>query len=598
MVDRIPFLALTGISVLLCGAHLVVPFGLTDIGAITISILILTVACLLYRAKRDRREAEQARLETVAIAEQHRRAADELRNRNNWLRMTEALAHVGHWRLDLTDDSLFWSDETYAIHGWSRDRQPKLEDALSVYHEDDRAHVAEAVETARETGRPYTFRARLVRPDGEIRHVEAVAKTQLDEMGDTTALFGVFADRTDEFHMRQALVEAGDKAFSAANAKTTFLATMSHEIRTPMNGLVGFADLLLRSDLPEREHQFAEMIAGSARAMTLLLNDILDISKIEAGELSVKQEPTDISHVIEHVARLVEPEVREKGLQLELDVAPSVPRSCLTDPLRLRQILSNLVGNAVKFTERGFISIKAECREGALVVVVQDSGIGIAEKDREQIFDAFAQADAMPSYEKGGTGLGLAISRQLAELLGGTLILESSIGEGSSFTVNVPVTAIAAQMPAERANNENKVPTEKPGNDGLRVLVAEDYDINQMLVQAMADQAGIEVALAEDGEVAVAMAERAEAEGKPFSMVMMDLQMPNMDGYEAVRQLRANGFDAERLPIVAMTANAFPEDLEKCLEVGMQAHLAKPVSFEDFRKTIEQWSAPAIPKAA
>ena len=541
---------------------------------------------LLLRENSLRRTMESA-------VRQARDDAQLYRKKNEWLRMTESLAHVGHWRMTFSDNQLYWSDEIYRIQGWPRDRELVLEEALDVYHPDDRKVVEEAVETARLTGKPYSFRARLLRPDGEIRHVEAVAKTEIAEDGTPIAMFGVFADRTEEYAMHQALIKASDEAFSAAIAKSTFLANMSHEIRTPMNGVMGFADLLCRSDLPAREHQYAELIRDSAKAMTLLLNDILDLSKIDAGELEMREEPTDIAHLARHVTRLVEPQAREKNLAVELSVSPDIPRLCLTDPLRLRQIVSNLMGNAVKFTESGFVAMSLMWADEELAIEVRDSGVGIAEEEQKLVFDAFAQAGSTSYSSHGGTGLGLAISRQLAGLLGGTLTLRSKLGEGSIFRLSIPAPGVSraphAQGQSAAKSSQAAEPGPAPAEARPRVLLAEDYDINQMLVAAMADRAGIDLDVAENGQVALAMVEKAKAEGAPYALLLMDLQMPVMDGLDASIRLRQKGICAEDLPIVAMTANAFPEDVEQCRSAGMQDHLPKPLDFELFRSALGKW---------
>ena len=566
-------------------------FGFSNAGAIVIALLIGVLGMMAWRRSRLLRSEQALRISTEISAEEARREAERCAKQIEWLKMTEALAHVGHWRMSFADNAMFWSDETYRIHGWPKDRPLVLEEALDVYHPEDQDHVVASVEAARTSGKPYSFQARIIRPDGEMRHVEAVAKIENDQNGEPVAMFGVFADRTEEREMHRALIEASDKAFAAAHAKSTFLATMSHEIRTPMNGVLGFADLLRRSELPAREKNYAEMIADSARAMTLLLNDILDMSKIEAGELTMREEATDIAHLVNHVVRLVEPLAREKNLDISLSVSPQVPQFCLVDPLRLRQVLSNLVGNAVKFTSQGFVALKVDWTDDRLHFEVRDSGVGIAEAEQELVFDAFAQASGRSYSAQGGTGLGLAISRQLAELMDGTLNLSSTVGEGSTFTLEIASREVAASrdgvLDGQRGSaSRGGIPTSVGA--GHRVLLAEDYDVNRMLIEAMAEQAGIALDTAENGQVALAMVEKAEAENAPYALVLMDLQMPVMDGLEATRRLRAKGFAGTALPIVAMTANAFPEDIARCNEAGMQGHLAKPLTYEQFCQTLDK----------
>ena len=533
--------------------------------------------------------------------------------RNRWLTMTEALAHVGHWRLDLTDNSLFWSDETFRIHGLEPGTPPPLEQAIEVYHPDDRETVANAVESARRTGEFYRFQARLIRPDGEIRHTEAVAHSELDDSGKPVALFGVFADRTEEVLLRQDLLAARDVAQEAAEAKSGFLARMSHEIRTPMNAVIGFADLLLRGDLDPVQRRQAEFIAESGSNLTLILNDILDLSKIEAGEMALCPEATDLHHHLRRCLQLVDPAAREKNLHLSLDMGKDVPRYVMVDPLRLRQIVSNLLNNALRFTDRGYISLRAEVRDARMLVSVQDSGIGIPEDRQEIIFDSFAQADANTAQQRGGTGLGLSISRQLAAMMDGTLTLQSKPGLGSTFTLEIPLVATetpvapapapapAPLVLADAAGTTEPEVEAEPASArtvGPRVLLAEDFDINQELIMAMAERIGLDMALAVDGVDAVRMVRDAAIEGRPFELVLMDLQMPNMDGLEASRRIREAGFDAETLPIIALTANAFADDIAAARKAGMQEHLAKPLPMDGFEAAIKRWLPGAKRRAA
>ncbi len=549
-----------------------------------IPYLVLAAALLLAIVMRERDIAQ--RIETqidIALAE--------LNEKNRMLLMTEATAHVGHWRLDFADDTIFWSDETYAIHGWTGDAPPPLAEAIDLFHEDDREGVANAVQTARETGQPYVFQARLIRPDGTMRHTEAVAQVETGPDGTPTGLFGVFADRTDEVAMRHDLVAARDKARAAVGAKANFLAKMSHEIRTPMNGVIGFADLLLTTDLTDEQRHHAELIADSGKALTLLLNDILDLSKIEAGELAINGKAIDLHHLLNQNIRLVEPQAREKNVHLELSIADDVPRHIIADPLRVRQVLGNLLNNAVKFTDVGFVAMDVTVRADTLEFAVRDSGIGIAIKRQAHIFDAFTQSEADTAAQRGGTGLGLTICRQLAAKMDGDLTVTSKRGKGSVFTFTMPLKHAQAQ-PTPPITKPDR--NERSATPGHRVLLAEDYDINQMLVAAMGQQCGLQLDIADNGEEAVHMVEDAARNDRPYALVLMDLQMPVMGGLGATRIIRERGFRADDLPIVALTANAFPDDITACLEAGMQSHLAKPLTLQSFELELRRW----LPKTA
>ena len=400
------------------------------------------------------------------------------------------------------------------------------------------------------------------------------------------------------------LRHARERAEQAAVAKSAFLANMSHEIRTPMNGVIGFTELLQASKLDAGQRQQVDMIADSGRAMMRLLNDILDISKVEAGQMEIASEPVDLRHVLSGVVRLMEPSAFTKGLDLQSHVAEGVPALALGDPLRLRQVLLNLVGNAIKFTEQGHVRIAMSAEETGtetlLHIKVEDSGIGIAPERRDSIFDNFAQADTSIARRFGGTGLGLSITRQLVELMGGTIEVSSDHGVGSTFFVRLPLRVAASEH-----RDKGDVPSVASSTRPLappRILIAEDNEINQALMRSMAEKLGYAFRIAPDGGTAVAAVEASFARNEPFDLVLMDVQMPGMDGLEATRRLRDLGFDAKKLPIVALTANAYADDIAACREAGMQHHLAKPMSLALLSETVlrflptEAWSiaSPAV----
>lgn len=391
------------------------------------------------------------------------------------------------------------------------------------------------------------------------------------------------------------LVAARDAAEAAARAKSAFLANMSHEIRTPMNGVIGFTELVLASNVDAQQRRHLELIAESGRSMMRLLNDILDVSKIEAGKMQLADEPVDLRHVIRRSFDLMEPVAQNKGVRLITDVAANIPGRIGGDALRLRQILLNLIGNALKFTERGSVTIECALDGDQLRLAVVDTGIGIAPERIDAIFEQFAQADENTAGRYGGTGLGLAISGNLVRLMGGSIGATSEIGEGSTFTVLLPLRAarIAATAVAAPRVAALSRPSRAP-----RVLVAEDHDINQALMLAMAERAGMQVEIAADGLEAIMKVQVAVDTGHPFDLVLMDMQMPNLDGLEATRRLRLAGFDAETLPIVALTANAYEEDVRACLAVGMQAHLSKPVGINELTAILSRFVRPgAAPDA-
>lgn len=484
------------------------------------------------------------------------------------------------WRTDTEGLCTFvnrrWQETTGMTNGeWMG------EGWANAIHPEDRDRVSAAWSEAVDQQGTFREEWRWQRQDGTSPWVLGTGAPVLDQGGQFVGFVGINIDNTENRSLITDLEEARKLAVESARAKSSFLANMSHEIRTPMNGVIGFTDMLLQSDLDEVQRQYVQLIADSGRTMMALLNDILDVSKIEAGQMVVEAEPVDIPHKIYSTVRLLEPSAREKNLVLSVSIADDVPRFLKTDPLRFRQILLNLIGNAIKFTQRGSVSVEAVVDQEAdaprLALTIADSGIGISAEKLETIFDPFMQADGSTARHHGGTGLGLAISRQLSRMMGGDLEAASAEAFGSRFTLYLPMLEVdvAPVVPSVEGTSECL-----PSVAGRRVLVAEDHKINQRLIMAMCEQIGLRVELAVDGAKAVDMVEDACKSGRPYEAVLMDVQMPEMDGLTACRTLRERGYSPTKLPILALTANCFAEEIAACREAGMQGHIAKPVRME------------------
>ena len=374
------------------------------------------------------------------------------------------------------------------------------------------------------------------------------------------------------------LVEAKEVAENASLSKSEFLANMSHEIRTPMNAIIGFSDILTEEDLSEEHKKYISLISNSARSLLAIIDDILDLSRIEAGKLRTEKMPYSLGRLLKNIESMMRPGASRKGLKFEVLQCGQLPEFIETDPDRLTQCLLNLIGNAVKFTEDGHVfvnvSVQDDNDESCIRFDVEDTGVGIGAEKQNEIFESFSQGENGTWRKFGGTGLGLAITKQLAKLLGGDVLIQSEKGKGSIFSLIVPVgNAIAAHGSFDKYNVVNDIVSSpsKSTRDMFvgNVLVAEDSPANQMLIKTMLERAGLDVTIAADGVEAVEAVTK-----ESFDLIFMDMQMPNLNGYEATKKLRAKGLT---LPIVAVTANAMAGDDKKCLAAGCDAYMSKPI---------------------
>ncbi len=412
------------------------------------------------------------------------------------------------------------------------------------------------------------------------------ARTLVDSLAQTNR--ALKAQALELQHARQA-------AEQASRAKSQFLAVTSHEIRTPMNGILGAAELLISTPLDATQKHYVQLAHRSATALLALIDDVLDLSRIEAGRLTLRRESVDVRALVAETVDLARLAVGEKSLTLSFAVSPELPARVLADPLRLRQILLNLLQNAVKFSERGTVRLSVSSldvappeatRQGAVChwrFSIHDTGIGIARDHLAIIFEAFTQVDSSSTRRHGGTGLGLAVVRELTALMGGTVGVESELGRGSHFWIDLPLEAAETPPPM---NEAEAAAGATDSCDGVAVLLVEDDPVNRMVAEQMLLNLGCAVEVVDDGEEA-----RRAAAHASYDIVFMDCHMPVMDGYESTRCIRADERGkGRRTPIVALTADALATDRDRCLEAGMDGFLTKPVSSAQLSEAIERWT--------
>jgi PAS domain S-box-containing protein len=477
-------------------------------------------------------------------------------------------ANDGIWDWNLKSNEIWFSARWKQILGYEdfelENRSETWRDLILPEDREDAWSHARALFDGRASEYLRTHRYR--HKDGTVRHLLSRATLKRAADGSPARMVGAVTDISD-------LVRAREEAEALSRAKGAFLANMSHEIRTPMNGVLGVAQLLERTELAGRQREYVRAIRASAQSLLVILNDVLDLSKIEAGKLSIELQPCHVGDLLEDMARLYQPIAFSQGLTFVVEPVGEIP-VILTDPARLRQVVTNLIGNALKFTPSGSISLGAGYEDGKIRIRVRDTGIGIASDRQAAIFDSFTQADVSTSRVYGGTGLGLTISRQLVEMMGGRLGLRSAVGEGSEFWFELPVEIAPAARPV-------RDPAAIP--DGPlrgRVLLAEDNEVNVLVAQDALEELGLQVDVAPDGRAAVSM-----ALAQSYDAILMDLHMPYLDGADATRAIREAG---KTLPILAMTAAARDEDRQACLAAGMNGYITKPFDIDQVRQILAE----------
>jgi signal transduction histidine kinase/ActR/RegA family two-component response regulator len=495
------------------------------------------------------------------------------------LEMAMSAANAGVYEIDLKTATRWSSQQFQQLAGpeaLARERAAPF----GMYHDDEQARVRESWSRCLKSGVTEAIDTRLFCPDGDGRWVRMFTRVQRDAIGAPLRAVGLMLDIDSYKRQELALVEAKQLAEAATIAKSNFLASMSHEIRTPLNGILGMAQVLSGDQLTEAQKDRVNVISESGQTLMALLNDVLDISKIEAGKLEIAHLDGDFPLTVERVRQLFQVRAEERGLSVTLETQETMPRWLRYDPVRVRQCVGNLLSNAIKFTEHGQILIRlgAEAAADGLWMVkvsVTDTGIGMDEATVRRLFGAFSQGDASITRRFGGTGLGLAITRQLACLMGGDVNVESKLGEGSTFHFTFLAEASAAKAASDEAEpSAQPVPEEGSMRDlmNARVLLVDDNAVNRQVVKLFLTQLAPQVVEAVNGQEALDCLAR-----QTFDIVLLDVHMPVMDGKEAIKRIRASGKPWSNIPVIALTADAMSGDKERFLALGMSDYISKPI---------------------
>lgn len=488
---------------------------------------------------------------------------------------TQELTHSGSWEADLLTGENFWSKEAFRIFGLDPTEQgPKSITFGKMIHPEDLALYKSVIEKTVNSGIISNIDLRIILPSGEIRYINAIGKPIMDRNGKVVKLYGAIVDITNRKNIEHDLLKAKELAEYAAEAKSQFLSTMSHEIRTPMNAVIGFTNLLLRTNPSAEQSKYLDVLKFSGENLLVLINDILDFSKIEEGKIVFEQVDFSVEVLLDNIRAAMSPRAIEKGLQLKLLVDKDISGLFIGDPVRLGQIFTNLVTNAIKFTAEGKITlsatmVKKDREQTSIDFEVRDTGVGIAADKLDYIFERFTQASSDTTRKYGGTGLGLTITKRLIELQGGNIKVESELGKGSVFTFTLTFRNSLVVKPVPGLMRDV---SQMQSLKGVSILMAEDNEVNILLVRQFMKLWDVECDFAKNGAEAVELVQL-----KDYNLILMDLQMPVLDGYEAARQIRLLPEDKYKtIPIIALTASAMLDIKHKAFDSGMNDYVSKP----------------------
>ncbi len=517
-----------------------------------------------------------------------KRAEEALQISEERIALAARAGKVGLWDYDFITHGIIWNQTQYEIHGVHPDSYtPNLRNNSRFLHPDSRARVEAAFNQCIQSGsHEYQVECQIIRADGEIRTTRSSAFIIRNEKGEPIRAVGTEVDITEEVRLMETLAAAREAAEAVNRTKSDFLARMSHEIRTPMNAMVAPAELLAASDLSPTQQELAAMIVNAGEHLLQIVNDILDFSKLEAGKMKLSSEKFSLITLVDETIGLMQILAEKKGITLRAKVSKASGGTWIGDANRIKQVLFNLLSNAIKFTNIGEVYLTVSSRrkrkdEGEISFVVRDTGMGFSEEDHALLFQPFEQARSRPPADRTGTGLGLSICRELVQLMGGAIDASSTLGVGSVFEFTIPLISCAEPPFSSPVRPAPRISRDTPLHHA-RILIVEDNAANRRVMSMILNRLGYQNDYAINGVDAVKKQERGR-----FDLILMDFEMPEMNGIAATREIRRLESKSKHTPIVGLTAHVSPEHQEACRKVGMDAVLFKPIIMADLKAVLK-----------